>query len=249
MSKTSSQSALLTLIHLSDSALPIGGFSHSWGLETWCQNGLLGNSQSVLQSVGQLLRLSIAPQDGRACALAHRLSGQDDGLGFSKLNAYLTASRWAKEPREASLHLGARFLKLCLASGIVSDLNGLNLEEIHHSAAFGWVCARVGISAADAVCAYLYTGCAAMVSACVRLIPLGQTEGQVVLAGLRVQVDALVDDCLSVEESSERRLPACSENGGSNLRPVELEDLMSFSPMHEQACVEHQTLYSRLFQS
>jgi urease accessory protein len=217
---------------------------------------LLKSSQSVLQSVGQLMRLSIAPQDGRACALAHRLSRQDDALGLARLNSYLTASRWAEEPREASLHLGARFLKLCLASAIVSDLNGLNLEEIHHSAAFGWVCARVGISAADAVCAYLYTGCAAMVSACVRLIPLGQTEGQVVLAGLRVQVDALVDDCLSVQRSPlepslpvERRLPACSENAGSNLRPVELEDLMSFSPMHEQACVEHQTLYSRLFQS
>jgi len=225
-------SVLLTLIHLSDSALPIGGFSHSWGLETWCQSGLLANSDSVFACVRELLRMSVAPQDGRACALAHQFAQQNDLSNFSTLNAHLTASRWTDEPREASLKLGARFLKLSAASSIVSNLNGLDLARIHHCAAFGWVCAIAGVSAADAVAAYLYTSCMAMVSASVRLIPLGQTEGQVVLARLRVEVENVVDQCLF------------GRNGA-----LELDDISSFAPMHEQACVEHQSLYSRLFQS
>ncbi len=67
-----SRTALLALIQLSDSALPIGGFSHSWGVESLVQDGELTNARQVLSYIRSLLSHSIGPQEGVACALAHR---------------------------------------------------------------------------------------------------------------------------------------------------------------------------------
>lgn len=233
MVQSKSVSALLTLVHLSDSALPIGGFSHSWGLETWCLEGRLQLPDSVAQAISQLLEMSVLPQDGRACAIAHQAAQLEDKQSFATLNQSLTASRWAPEQREASLQLGARLFRLAQNTGLLANFSE-QFAAVHHCAAFGWLCGMLGLSRSDTVAAYLYTCVSAMVSACVRLIPLGQTDGQRIIVELLRNSEELLDRCLP-ELATEASLSS--------------DDLASFSPMHEQACVEHQFLYSRIFQS
>lgn len=215
---------LLSLLQMSDSALPIGGYSNSWGLETWVQNETLTNTRQVEQSLKALLTSSIVPSDGVACALAHRFSLEDDIDSVTQLNDYLTAARWCPEPLAASLNMGERLKQLALNAGWSKDLPDL---KMHHSTVFGWLAGRLGIPPDEAVAAYLYSSITGLVSACVRLVPLGHTDGQRILTTLRSLISELVSDCLNKN----------------------IDEIGGFAPLNEWAAKQHETLYSRLFQS
>lgn len=225
---------LLVLLQLTDSALPIGSYSHSWGLETAVQSGQIHTADQVMAYLEGILMASIAPLEGRACGLAHGYGIAQDGHRFWQLHQRLSATRWAPEPRQASLALGCRLDQL---SAQVWGLHcpGNSWEGAcgrsqgssgpHHCLAFGWIAAQAGLGAQATVQAYLFTAITALVSAAVRLVPLGHTQGQQILAQLHPQIRAAVPECL-----------------GS-------ESLASFAPLQERDCQAHQHLYSRLFQS
>jgi urease accessory protein len=214
---------LLALLQLCDSALPIGGYSHSWGFETWVQRETLKTAKEVEGAISKLLTLSMAPQEGIACALAYRYSQSGSFEDFQRLNQYLTASRWTVETAKASVALGQRLKNLA----VNLDWSTLPEGEHHHAAVFGWLSCSLGISAHDAVAGYLFSSANSLVSACVRLIPLGHTDGQKIL--------------LALQETIQQQTILCLE--------AELEDLGGFAPLQEWACEEHRGLYSRLFQS
>jgi urease accessory protein len=214
---------LLALLQLCDSALPIGGYSHSWGFETWVQRETLKTAKEVEGAISTLLTLSMAPQEGIACALAYQYSQSGSFEDFQRLNQYLTASRWTVETAKASVALGQRLKNLA----VNLDWSTLPEGEHHHATVFGWLSCSLGISAHDAVAGYLFSSANSLVSACVRLIPLGHTDGQKIL--------------LALQETIQQQTILCLE--------AELEDLGGFAPLQEWACEEHRGLYSRLFQS
>lgn len=214
---------LLALLQLCDSALPIGGYSHSWGFETWVQRETLKTAKEVEGAISTLLTLSMAPQEGIACALAYQYSQSGSFEDFQRLNQYLTASRWTVETAKASIALGQRLKNLA----VNLDWSTLPEGEHHHAAVFGWLACALGISAHDAVAGYLFSSANSLVSACVRLIPLGHTDGQKILLALQETIQQQTILCLKAE----------------------LEDLGGFAPLQEWACEEHRDLYSRLFQS
>ncbi len=215
---------LLALLQLCDSALPIGGYSHSWGLETWVQRGTFKTAKEVEGAIRTLLISSVAPQEGIACALAHQYREAGNFEDFQRLNQYLTASRWSIEPATASMALGQRLKNLAVRLGWSADFPE---GEHHHAAVFGWLAGALGIAAHDAVAGYLFSSVNSLVSACVRLVPLGHTDGQKILLALQKTIQQQTTHCLETE----------------------LEDLGGFAPLHEGACEEHRRLYSRLFQS
>ncbi len=215
---------MLSLLQMSDSALPIGGYSNSWGLETWIQNETLKNAREVEQALSVLLVSSIAPNDGVACSLAHRFSLEDNHNSLMRLNEYLTAGRWCPEPLAASLNMGERLKQLALNAGWAKELPD---SKMHHSAVFGWLAGLIGISASETVAAYLYSSMTGLVSACVRLVPLGHTDGQRILTTMRALISEQIPNCLNKN----------------------LDEMGGFAPLNEWAAKQHETLYSRLFQS
>lgn len=221
---TAQISQVLCLLQMSDSALPIGGYSNSWGMETWVQDGVLVDAAAVKEALQALLVSSIAPNEGVACSLAHRFACDNDDHSFRVLNDYLTAGRWCDEPLAASLNMGERLIQLSLKTGWLPKMPAAGA---HHCAVFGWLAGAVGIPREQAVAAYLYSCIGSLVSACVRLVPLGHTDGQRILTGLKTTIESHV--------------PGCLQSG--------LDDLGGFAPMNEWACKKHETLYSRLFQS
>ena len=89
------------------------------------------------------------------------------------------------------------------------------------------LCERLGIDLPSTISAYLYTSSSALVAACVKLVPLGHTDGQRILSSLSSVIETTAIGCLADE----------------------VLDISGFSPMQEWASFEHQRLYSRLFQS
>jgi urease accessory protein len=212
--------ALLQLLQLADSAMPVGAAAHSFGLESLIEDGLLNAEglesflQGYLQETGVL--------EAAFCRAAHRLSqrpGDEFASEWRSLNQRLSARKLARESRDASLTLGRRFLRL--ASEL---LPGLDTADGHHVTAFGLVAGLAGIDEASAVLGWLHQSITALVSAAQRLAPLGQTRASKILWGLK----PLMRDVGQVPD-----LPT--------------SEMACFAPLPEIASMRHSKLASRLF--
>jgi urease accessory protein len=180
--------ALLRLLQLADSALPVGAAAHSFGLES-----LVADDCLTVDGLEEFLRGYLEENgalDAGYCRAAHELSrtrGAEFGARWGKLQRRLSARRMARESREASLTMGRRFLGLAAAW-----LPGAEVPaEAHHVTAFGLVAGFAGVDEGSAAMAWLHQSTAALVSAAQRLAPLGQTRASGILWSLKPLMAAI----------------------------------------------------------
>jgi len=225
--------ALLTLLQFADGLFPAGGFAQSFGLETYVQDGRVRDRRGLETFVAAHLEGSAGPADAGAVAIAVELAGRDDAAGWLALDARLDAMKTVPEFRTASRQMGRQTLRI--AVGIADDpfLAGLALAVedgravAHHATVFGAAVGRGGSDPARAAAAYLYASAALLVGAGLRLIALGQLDGQRVLAAMRERIERLATAAATAT----------------------VDDVWSFNPAIELAGIQHAALEMRLFRS
>ena len=172
------------LLQINDSLFPIGGYSHSYGLETYIQKGIVHNSELAAEYIRKRLLYNFLYTDFLAVRLAYDAALQEDETAIDELEDQMEASRIPSELREASRKLGSRFIKTLLhmqitpPSGFFSRyLQVRRGKTTCHPCAYGVLCACMGMDRTEVLSAFLYAQTSAMVTNCVKTIPLSQSDG------------------------------------------------------------------------
>jgi urease accessory protein len=226
----------LRLLQLGDSALPIGGYSHSWGLEAAIDRELVRGAEDLERWTGLWLRYTVSPFEGVIVAAGCRAAMQQDWSAVLQANDLLHAGLTPPTLRHASRDMGEQLLALAehwpWAAAHVAALRAAaaragESSEWHHAPVFATLTAAAGATPGEAVGVYLHQAALGIISAGVRAIPTGHTHGQQILARLHALIATLA------EELADR----------------ELETAGSFCPAYEVLCHAQSGLYSRLFRS
>lgn len=102
----------LRLLQISDSALPIGGYTHSWGLEAALGRRLVHDAETLERWTRDWLQHALGPLEGVIVASVCRAVLADDWPTLSRANQVLTASLTPPSIRSSSREMGEQLLAL-----------------------------------------------------------------------------------------------------------------------------------------
>ncbi len=224
---------LLHILHMSDPALPIGGFSHSAGLETYVQEGLVHDGATAGLFIKQQLQRNLFYTDAALVALSFEAAMKNDFNRLVELDDVCSAVKLPKELRQASGKLGLRFLKL-FSPLLKHELQQQYLQLIsdkkaegHYCIAFGVTGAALNLGLKETLYAFYYNAVSSFVTNSVKLVPLSQQTGQQLLFELLPLIDSLVEQGMLPDESM---IGVCC--AGFDIRSM-----------------QHERLYTRLYMS
>lgn len=216
----------LRLLQLGDSALPIGGYSHSWGLEAAIDRGMIRDAASLETWTRLYLRDLFGPLEGVVVGAVVR-----SVACTAEANRLLRASITPPTLRNASRDMGEQLLSLAApwpwASQCVVHVGGLDDAPWHHAIVFASLAAAADATPHQAVALFLHQAALGVISAGVRGVPIGHTHGQQILARLHEDIAELADTYYDKP----------LETAGSNC------------PAYEILCHEQSRLYTRIFRS
>jgi urease accessory protein len=228
-----SPESLLAMLQFSDGLFPAGAYAHSFGLETYAQCDALRDAAQTESLVRAQLQGSAGHADAVAVVLASRAAQADHLAGCLNLDTTLEAMKPATELREASHQLGRQTLRTARAlldAPLVCEFARLadtNATPCHHAVVFGIIAGTYRWPSFEAAAAYLYSSSSAMVGAALRLVPLGQLQGQLIIHRLAPLIASLADDATKLG----------------------VAEMSSFAPALEIAAMRHARLEGRLFRS
>lgn len=223
----------VSILQLSDSGFPSGRYTLSHGLEGFAQAGGSKTPATLLELLGDMLRLAVAPSDGAALACGHRAVDGDrlDVDLAGEADRRLTAVKLIKEQREASARTGRALLTTAAATFEIDGLGGyVELVEDggapgNYAVVLGLLAGGLGIPRLQAVAAELYSFCAGWTGAGVRL---GLFDHRVAQRLLHLVRSTVVDAALAAVDR-------------------EVDDISSTGPLPDVIAMRHEQADLRLF--
>jgi urease accessory protein len=226
----------LALWQLISPTLPVGGFNYSEGIEWLVESATITNAEQLQNWLTQELDQGSIRVETAIMARAYRaVQAENSAIAINQAtvqywNQWLTATRETRELRQQSLQMGGSLRKLLLdlTPAIEPLFTCIPLSvPCHYAIAFGMGAAFWQIDLPQATLGYLHSWVNNLISAGVRLVPLGQTEGQRLLLNLMPTITKQAARILSLED----------------------DELYSCSWGLSLASMGHETQYTRLFRS
>ncbi|MFZ1106478.1 MAG: urease accessory protein UreF [Hyphomicrobiaceae bacterium] len=210
-------------------AYPVGGFSYSHGLEWTVEAGKVRDAATLGDWIEDILKHGAGRSDAILLGETWRAAIDGDERRLAEVAELATAFVPSAERRLETLAQGAAFLSATQAVWPAPALERLAAVApyIAYPVAVGASAAAHGLPLAPTTQAFVQAFAANLVSAGVRLIPLGQTDGLRVLARLERLIPPLVAGALIAS----------------------LDDLGGAAVMADIASMRHETQYTRLFRS
>jgi urease accessory protein len=224
------EAALYRLMTWLTPSYPLGAFSYSHGLEYAIEAGLVRDGDGLIEWIATVLEAGAGLSDGALLAAAWSAARARDEVALDELTALAAAWRGTAETALESAAQGAAFLATTRGAWPHPLLDVLALRHR------GALALAVAVGAAGAVhdvplpallVAYLHAFAANLVSAGVRLIPLGQSQGQRVIAALEPVI------------ASVARL----------IQTTPFDEIGTAAPLVDWCSMRHETQYTRLFRS
>ncbi len=212
---------------------PIGGYTYSHGIEYAVESGHVLNRADLVRWVEAILKHGAGRTDAVLFAAAYRAVDAGDEAALSWVAERADVLRGSSELALESTAQGTAFLSTVGNTwppenlGRWTDALAASGRPPAHAVAVAVVTACAGMPLEMALTGFLHAFAANLVSAGVRLVPLGQTDGQRAIA----ELDPII------HHAANRALGA------------RIEDLGGCAPMIDWAAMSHETQYTRLFRS
>lgn len=227
---TTDSAALYRLMAWLSPAYPVGAFSYSSGIEWAVEASEITDAATLRDWLATTMNEGGGFCDAVFFVHAHRAASADDAEALRAVAELAAAFAPSKERHLETTAQGRAFIDATRAAwptpAIDRLLNVWN-GPVAYPIAVAITCAGHGIGVAPALAAFLHGVVANQISAGVRLIPLGQTDGQRVLAGLEMVIAATAERALTTA----------------------LDDIGSATFRADIASMRHETQYTRLFRS
>lgn len=222
--------ALYRLMTWLSPSYPLGAFSYSHGLEYAVEAGLVRGRVSLRDWVASTITAGAGRTDGALLAAAWRAAAEEDQTALETIVELAGAWRGTAETALESRAQGAAFLATTRAAWPHRLLDELALKyrgEVALPAAVGAAAALHHVSLAAVTTGFLHGFAANLVSSGIRLIPLGQTDGQLVIAELEPVILA----------------------ASASILATPLDCIGTAAPTPDWCSMRHETQYTRLFRS
>ncbi len=230
MTTSTDSAALYRLLTWLSPAYPVGAFSYSHGLETAVEAGLVRGREGVVSYVQTVLDHGAGHIDAALLVAAWRAAQADEPAVLDQVAQLAAAWRGTAETALETMQQGTSFTSITATAWPDAGFAGFAARHggrLAHPVAFGAAAGFQRVPLLASVIAWLAAFAANLVSAGVRIVPLGQTDGQLATAALQPIVEAAAQAALAAD----------------------LDDLGTASPMLDLLSMRHETQYTRLFRS
>jgi len=228
--KTREAAALYRLMTWLSPAFPVGAFSYSSGIEWAVEAGDITDAASLRDWLAAMLGEGSGFCDAVFLARAHRAASAQDAAGLREIAEFAAAFVPSRERQLETSTQGRAFIEIARSAWACAGLDDMIAacgSATVYPIAVGLVSAGHAVPLGPAMHAFLHAVVSNWISAGARLVPLGQTDSQRILASLEADV-----------ASTAKRAQNAS-----------LDDLGSATFRADLASLRHETQYTRLFRS
>lgn len=224
---TDSSLPLLRLMHLVSPSLPVGAFAYSQGIEWAVEAGWIGTAEELYAWLRDQLGNSMVNLDLPLLARMYAAARARDPDAMNCWIDWLLAARETSELRAEEANRGRALADLLIAWGLPGTRDWKPVLARSQAAGFAFGAAAWEIPAPSTALGYAWSWLENLVLAGVKIIPLGQTQGQQLLQRLAAEIPVVVEEALSLAD----------------------EEIGASSPALAIAGSAHETQYTRLFRS
>ncbi|MCU4413940.1 urease accessory protein [Acinetobacter sp. WU_MDCI_Axc73] len=213
---------LLKLLTLSSTALPVGAYCYSQGVESAIETGMIQDEATSMAYFEEVLEMLLVRFELPVLKRLMQFYAEDEQ--FLHWAHLYKASRESRELLAESQQLAFSL------NAWIRDVLKMPVEvkkQFGFVPVYAQLCGRLELDAADVLTAYCFSVLENQVLAAVKTVPLGQMSGQRILWHLHEKVPQAVEQALALEDA----------------------EISSALPHYAMLSMQHETQYSRLFRS